>query len=59
MAKQSKAKSVTDRRVPQGCETSRLLRFVENRLTDGREVVSLTRGQAALYPRKILGTHFC
>jgi hypothetical protein len=35
--------SVTDRRDPHGCETSRLPHFLDNRLVDGGEVVSLTR----------------
>jgi hypothetical protein len=34
-----------------GCETSRLSRFLVNRLTDGGEVVSLTRRLATLYPQ--------
>jgi hypothetical protein len=34
---------------PWGCETSRLLHFLDNRLTDGGEVVSLY-APAALYP---------
>jgi hypothetical protein len=33
-----------------GCETSRIPHFLDNRLTDGGEVVSPTRRQAALYP---------
>jgi hypothetical protein len=33
---------------PQGCETSRLPYFLDNRLTDGGEVVSLTRWPAGL-----------
>jgi hypothetical protein len=33
---------VTGREGPQGCETSRLPHFLDNRLTDGSEVVSLT-----------------
>jgi hypothetical protein len=43
-------------------ETLRLPHFLDNRLTHGGEVVSLTRRPAALYPhtpRKIPGTHFC
>jgi hypothetical protein len=36
---------VTDLGGPYGCETSRLLHFLDNRLTDGGEVVSLTRRQ--------------
>jgi hypothetical protein len=38
-----KAISVKDRGGSQGCETSRLPHFLDNRLTDGGEVVSLTR----------------
>jgi hypothetical protein len=34
---------VTGRGGPYGCETSRFSHFVENRLADGGEVVSLTR----------------
>jgi hypothetical protein len=34
---------VTDREAPQGCETSRLPHLLDSRLTDGGEVVSLTR----------------
>jgi hypothetical protein len=37
-----KAIPVTGRDSPQGCETSRLPHFLDNRLTDGGEVVSLT-----------------
>jgi hypothetical protein len=33
-------------------ETSRLPHFLDNRLTDGGEVVSLTRRPAALYPQE-------
>jgi hypothetical protein len=40
------------------CETLRLLYFLHNWLTDGGEVVSLTR-QPLFTPRKIPGTHFC
>jgi hypothetical protein len=39
----SKAIPVTGRVGPQGCETLRLPHFLDNRLTDGGEVVSLTR----------------
>jgi hypothetical protein len=41
--KKGKAIPVTDRRGPQCFETSRLPHFLENRLTDGGEVVTLTR----------------
>jgi hypothetical protein len=43
---------------PSGCKTARLPHFLENRHTDGGEVVSLTR-RPAFTPRKIPGTHFC
>jgi hypothetical protein len=48
----------TGRRGPQGCETSRLPHFTDNRLTDVGEVVSLNR-RPPFTPRKIPGTHFC
>jgi hypothetical protein len=35
-----------------GRETSRLPHFLDNRLTDGGEVVSLTHRPAALYPQE-------
>jgi hypothetical protein len=41
-----------------GCETSRLPHFLDSRLTNDREVVSLTR-RHSFTPRKIPGTHFC
>jgi hypothetical protein len=37
-----KAIPVTGRGGPQGCETSRLPRFLDNPLTNGSEVISLT-----------------
>jgi hypothetical protein len=43
---------------PYACETSRLPHFLDNRLTDGGEVVRLTR-RPPFTPRKIPGTHFC
>jgi hypothetical protein len=49
---------VTGRRGAWGFKTSRLLHFLDNRLTDGGEFVSLTRCPA-LTQRKIPGTHFC
>jgi hypothetical protein len=42
---------ITGRGGPQGCETSRLPHFLDNRLRDGGEVVSLTR-PAAVYPQE-------
>jgi hypothetical protein len=41
--KPTKAIPVTGRGGPYGCEMSRLPHFLENRLTGGGEVVSLTR----------------
>jgi hypothetical protein len=49
---------VTRRGGPWGCETSRLPHFLENRLTDGGEVVNFTR-RPPFAPRKIPGTHLC
>jgi hypothetical protein len=58
----SKAKEGSDlftsHGVPQGCETSRLPSFLDNRLADGGEAVSFTR-LPPLTPQKIPGTHFC
>jgi hypothetical protein len=48
--KKGKAIPVTGREGPEGCETSRLPHILDNRLTGGGEVVSLT---AALYPHKV------
>jgi hypothetical protein len=41
--KKGKATPVTDRDGPWGCERLRHPHFLDNRLTDGGEVVSLTR----------------
>jgi hypothetical protein len=49
---------VTGRGGLQGCETSRLQHFLDNRLIDGGEVVSFTR-RPPFTPRMIPGTHFC
>jgi hypothetical protein len=43
--KKGKVFPVTGRGGPQGCETSRLPHFLNNRLTDGGEIISFT-----LYP---------
>jgi inner membrane protein involved in colicin E2 resistance len=53
-----KANPVTGRGGPEDFETSRLPHFLDNRLTDGGKVVSLTLRHAGLYPRKISGSHF-
>jgi hypothetical protein len=52
-----KAIPVTGREGPEGCETSRLPHFLDNRRTHGGEVVSLTH-RPPFTPRKIPGTHF-
>jgi hypothetical protein len=49
----SKAIPVTGRGAPLGYETSRLPHFLDNRITDGGEVVSLTR-HCALPPGRFL-----
>jgi hypothetical protein len=41
--KKGKAIPVTGREGPYGCETSRLPHFLDKRLTDGGEIVSLMR----------------
>jgi hypothetical protein len=53
-----KAIPITGRRGPEGCETSRLSHFLDSRLTDGGEIVILTRW-TLFTPRKIPGIHFC
>jgi hypothetical protein len=54
---ESKAIPAIGRGGPQGCETSSLPNFLDNRLTDGGEIVSLTR-RSPFTPRKVCGTHF-
>jgi hypothetical protein len=51
-------KAVKDSGGRYGRETSRLLHFVDNRLRDGCEAVSLTRLPAALCPQEDSDTHF-
>jgi hypothetical protein len=53
-----KAIPVTGHGGPQCCETLRLPHFLDNQLTEGSEVVSLT-DQLPFTPRKIPCTHFC
>jgi hypothetical protein len=43
---------VTGHGDPWGCETLRLPHFLDNRLTDGGEVVRFTCRPAALYPQE-------
>jgi hypothetical protein len=56
--KKGKAIPVTGRGGPWGRDTSRLSHFLDNRLTDGGEVFSLTR-RPPFTPRKVPATHFC
>jgi hypothetical protein len=56
--KKDKAISITGRGGPYGCETSRLPNFLDNRPTDGGEVVGFTC-RPPFTPRKIPGIHFC
>jgi hypothetical protein len=56
--KGKKSIPVTGRGRPWGCETSRFPHFLDNRLTRGGKVVSLTR-LLPFTPRNIPGTHFC
>jgi hypothetical protein len=61
-AKKKKKKKSEDKNVrecggPEDCETSRLPHFVDSLLTDGCEIVNLTR-RPPFIPRKIPGTHF-
>jgi hypothetical protein len=56
--KEDKAISVTGRGDTQGCETSRLPHFLDNRLTDSSAVVSLMH-RLPFTSRKVPGTHFC
>jgi hypothetical protein len=56
--KKGKSIHVTGRGSPWSCKTTRLQQFLENRLTDDGEVVSLTR-RPPFTPRNIPSTHFC
>jgi hypothetical protein len=50
LGRPARSQSLYRVRYPGSCETSRLPHFRENLLTDGGEVVNLTRRPAALYP---------
>jgi hypothetical protein len=54
--KLNKSIHITSRRGPLGCETSKFPHFLKNRLTDGGEIVSLTR-RPLFTPGKIPGTY--
>jgi hypothetical protein len=56
--KKSEAIPVTGRGGPEGCETSRRPHCLDIWLTDGGEIVGLTR-RPPFTPKKIPGTHFC
>jgi hypothetical protein len=58
MTKKGKAIPVTCHAGPEGYDTSRLPHFLDNRLTDEGEIVTLRR-QPLFTPKKISGTHFC
>jgi hypothetical protein len=53
-----KAIPVMGRGDPYGCETSRLLHVLDNRFTDGGEVINL-KHRSPYSPRNIPGIHFC
>jgi hypothetical protein len=56
--KKGKGIPVTGCGGPMGCEMLRLPNFLDNRLSNGNEVVSLMHWQPFI-PRKIPDTHFC
>jgi hypothetical protein len=56
--KKDKAIPAKGRGDPYGCEKSSFPHFLDKWLTDGGDVVSLTR-RPSFTPRKIPGTHFC
>jgi hypothetical protein len=58
VVKKGKANPVTSRGGPEGFETSRLLYFVDSRLTNGGEFVCFTR-RPPFTPKKIPGAHLC
>jgi hypothetical protein len=58
IGKKGKAIPVIGHEGPQGGDTLRLPHFLDSRLTDDGEVVSLML-QPPFTPRKSPGTHFC
>jgi hypothetical protein len=52
--KKGKAIPVPGHGGPQGCETLRVLQYLDNRLTDGGKVVSLTRRPLFTPPGRFL-----
>jgi hypothetical protein len=56
--KKGKNIPATGRGGPKFCERSRLSHYLDKRLTDGGDVVSLTP-RPPFTPRKILATHLC
>jgi hypothetical protein len=56
LKKKSKAIPVRDREGPKGCERSRLPHLLDNRLTDGGKVVSLTRRPRVTPPGNVQKT---
>jgi hypothetical protein len=54
----TKRQKIFGSNIKKHCERSRLPHFLENQLTDGGEVVSLTY-QLPFTSRKIPGSHFC
>jgi hypothetical protein len=56
--KKKKSIIVTGRGDSQGCETSKVPHFLDNRFTDGGKVVRFTRWPSYT-PKKIPHTHIC
>jgi hypothetical protein len=56
--KKGKAPPVPGSEGPQNCDMSRHVHFLDNRLTDGGEVVAIMR-RPQFTTEKIPGTHFC
>jgi hypothetical protein len=58
-SKNRKAILVTGRAGPRGCETSRLSHFLDNRLTEGRDVIGLMHRPRSTPHKTFSGTDFC